>query len=486
MDLKTVRTERRNKIDTGAMVFGKVPPQAKELEEVILGGLMIDENCIYIGMSKLFPEIFYIEAHQRVFKAIQKLYDNNSKIDILTVVSQLKKSEELDLVGGMYYVMKLTNSVISGANIEIHIQIISECYLKREAIRLSGDLMVESYEDSSDAFDIISKADAGFQKIQEQVLTGLTKDITYYAMKMMEQHTSVKETGVVGIKTGINAIDNVISGLVSPDLIVIAARPAMGKTGLALSITNNVTIVKGIPGAWFSLEMDGVQLTRRLASIDCQINHEKIRKGYTTKEEDIRLAISAEKIANSKLYIQDDATVNIRDIRTKSHLLKRKYGIQYIVVDYIQLMNGIDKQGQNREQEVSNISRGLKLLARELSIPIIALAQLSRAVESRSDKMPQLSDLRESGAIEQDADEVLFLMRPEAYGMLSSVEIGGKEYDPGGLCIASTAKNRHGPTKNTALAFNGPCMHFTDHHSDTDRFLPPQDNYQLPYRDDTE
>jgi len=473
------KVRRKSSVDMGSMVFGKVPPQSKELEEVVLGGLMLDHNCISIGMARLFPEIFYVEAHQRVFKAIQNLYDANSRIDMITVVEQLKKNEELEFVGGMYFITKLTQSVISGANIEIHINIIAENYLKREAIRLSGDLISDAYEDSTDAFDIINSADAGFQKIQEQVIVGMTKDISYFGQKVLEQHANTKETGILGIKTLIKAIDNTIAGLVEPDLIIIAARPSQGKTALALSVTYNTSIIGNIPCAWFSLEMDGVQLVRRLASIDTKIDHEKIRKGITSKEEDILLGQSIDKISNCHVYIQDNANVNIREIRTKANLLKKKHGIKFIVVDYIQLMNGIDVKGKSREQIVSDISRGLKILAKELEMPVIALSQLSREVEKRPDKMPQLSDLRESGAIEQDADEVLFLMRPEFYGMMESVTIGGKEYDPLGLTILSVAKNRHGSVKNTALNFKGSCMHFTDHHLDTDNFYSqPPENYR--------
>jgi replicative DNA helicase len=481
---KDRKTRRKPSLDMGNMVFGKIPPQYKDLEEAILGALLLDTNCLFVGMSKLFPEIFYVDAHQRVFSAIQKLYDNNSKIDMLTVVAQLQKTEELDYVGGMYGISKLTNSVVSGANIETHILIVAQAYLKRSAIRLGGELIGEAYEDGSDAFDIINLADLGFQQIQEQVLSGMTKDISYFGMKVLEQHATTKETGVLGIQTGMNAIDKVISGLVAPDLIIIAARPSQGKTALALSITYNTSVSGNIPCAWFSLEMDGVQLVRRLASIDCQIDHERIRKGLTTNEEDLRLSESIEKIANSKIHIQDDANINIRGIRTKANLLKRKHHIKFIVVDYIQLMEGIDTKGKSREQVVSDISRGLKLLAKELQMPVIALSQLSREVEKRPSKMPQLSDLRESGAIEQDADEVIFLMRPEFYGMLESVQIGNKEYDPQGLTILSTAKNRHGETKNTALSFKGSCMHFTDHHLDTDKlYNSPPPEYKKPYNE---
>ena len=480
---KSLPARRKPSLDMGAMVFGKIPPQAKELENAVLGGLMLDTNAVFVGMAKLFPEIFYVDANQRVFRAIQKLYDNGSKIDILTVIEQLRKLEDLDMVGGAYYITKLTDSVVSGANIENHINLIAEAYLKREAIRLSGELIGEAYEEHTDAFDIINMADAGFQKIQEQVISGMTKDISYFGAKVLEQHATTKETGVLGIQTGMNAIDKVISGLVSPDLIILAARPSQGKTALALSITYNTSVKGNIPCAWFSLEMDGAQLVRRLASIDCQVDHEKIRKGFTSNEEEVKLHESIERVSNSKIFIQDDANINIRDIRTKANLLKRKHHIKYIVVDYIQLMNGIDTKGKSREQIVSDISRGLKLLAKELEMPVIALSQLSREVEKRPDKMPQLSDLRESGAIEQDADEVLFLMRPEFYGMMESASIGGKEYDPKGLCIINTAKNRHGATKNTALNFKGSCMHFTDHHVDTDNFYQskPYQNDDAPF-----
>ncbi len=474
---------RKNKTTViSEQIYGKVPPQAKNLEVAILGALMIDANCVYVAMSKLFPEIFYVEAHQRIFKAIQSIYDKNEKIDILTVVEQLKKTDELDAVGGIYNVTKLTNDVINGANIEFHIALISELYMKREAIRLSGELISDAYEDTTDAFDVINKADNGFSKIQERIISGTNRDIAYFADKVLEQHAQVKSTGVLGIPTKIKCIDTVISGLVSPDLIILAARPGQGKTAFALTITHNVSVKEKIPCAWFSLEMDGIQLVRRLASMDGDIEHEKIRKAYTTRQEELRLGESIERIQSSPIYIEDKATLNTRDIRTRAHLLKKKHGIQFIVIDYIQLMNGIDVKNKTREQVVSDISRSLKMIAKEIEIPIIALSQLSRAVEQRPDKMPQLSDLRESGGIEQDADEVIFLMRPEYYHMTNSVQIGTKEYDPAGLTIVSIAKNRHGGTKNLALEFNAPFMKFKDHHLDEADFFT---NNNLSINEDT-
>jgi replicative DNA helicase len=298
--------------------------------------------------------------------------------------------------------------------------------------------------------------------MQERVLIGEAKDMAYFSLKMIEQHDAVKQTGILGISTGLKALDAVIYGLVSPDLLIIAARPGQGKTAMALSITHYISIVHSIPGAWFSLEMDGVQLVRRLASIDTGINHEIIRNGKTTYDEYDTMIKSMEKISKAPIFIEDKTSINVRDIRTRSNILKKKHKIGYIVVDYIQLMSGIDEKNKSREQVVSEISRALKCLAKELQIPVIALSQLSREVEKRPDKMPQLSDLRESGAIEQDADTVLFLMRPEYYKMENDVEISGKEYSVKSLCIGSIAKNRHGQTCHIPLSFRGETMHFYD------------------------
>ncbi len=459
---KDRKNGRRSAPDITSMVYGKVPPQAIDIEIGILGALMLDQNCVSIAMGKLFVEMFYVEQHQLIFNAIQKIYDTNRPIDILTVVEQLRKEETLDRAGGAYAVTKLTNSVVSGANVEAHILILAEMYLKRGTIGICSNALCDAYEDSTDAFDIINSADNDMQKMQERVLAGMSRDIGYFGMKVLEQHATVKETGVLGIPTKISAIDKAICGLVAPDLIIIAARPGQGKTSCALSITYNTSVKGDIPCAWFSLEMDGVQLTRRLASIESGIPHSRIRNGYTSREEDILLGDSVYKITNSKIFIEDKTNMNARDIRTRSALLKKKHGIKYIVVDYIQLMSGIEQKGKTREQVVSEISRSLKCLAKELEMPVIALSQLSRAVESRNDKMPQLSDLRESGGIEQDADEVIFLMRPEYYKMTEMVEIGGVQYSPTGLCIANVAKNRHGETKNIALSFRGNTMYFSD------------------------
>ena len=457
------------------MTLDNLPPQSIEIEEAILGALMIDNSALNLAMSRLSEDMFYKIDFKAVFKAIEALYDRGQGVDIISVSEELKRQNNLELAGGAYGVMKITNNVISSANIESHILILSENYLKREMIGICHESFTKAYMPETDVFDLISLTDSRISKAQEKVVKGMSKDIAFYGIKVLEQHSTVKSTGILGIKTGILELDKATNGLVSPDLIIVAARPGAGKTALCLSIMYNTSVVGEIPCAIFSLEMDGVQLVRRLASIDTMIPHERIRNGKTTDEEELKLMSSVEKIANSKIFIEDKTSMNIRDIRTKASVLKKKHNIGYIVVDYIQLMSGTDVKGKNREQIVSDISRGLKCIAKELEIPVIALSQLNRAVEQRPDKMPQLSDLRESGAIEQDADSILFLMRPEYYNMTEPVNFKDKEFPVQGLAICSIAKNRHGSTKNIPMEFTGSTMKFKTHYLtlDEDRFRAP-------------
>jgi len=449
------------------LIYGKVPPQSSELEIVILGAMLLSPHCVPDVSNLLFKEVFYVDAHREIFGAIMGLYDESKSIDILTVVQQLKKLDKLDYVGGAYYITKLTNNVVSSAHIDAHCRLILQFYLKREMIVISGEAIQDAYEDSTDAFDIYDKADNKIINTQERVLSGQIRDMGYYSSKVYDQYETIKQTGVLGIQTGIIPIDRIFSGLVPPDLFIIAARPSMGKTAMALSITHHVSVINKIKGAWFSLEMDGIQLTRRLASMDSGISHSDIRQGMVSKEDEIKFYQSLDRVGAAPIFIEDGGSMNIRSIRTRATILKRKNDIGYIVVDYLQLMEGVDVKNKNRNDIVGEITRGLKMLAKELNIPVIALSQLSREVEKRADKMPQMSDLRESGNIEQDADSVLFLMRPEKYGMLESVSIGGKEYNPIGLCIGKADKNRHGECLNFAMSFIGKTMQISSHPDDT-------------------
>lgn len=441
------------------MIYGKITPQALDIERAVLGALMIDVNCLNAGMAKLFAEIFYKDSHSLVFQAIEKIYDKGFPVDILSVIEQLKKDGALDDAGGHYEITKLTNEVVSGASIENHILLLCEFYLKRQIITVCGNAENDAYNGERDIFEVINVTDEAIQKSQERVISGQARDMSYFSLKMIEQHDSVKATGVLGIPTGLKALDDAICGLVAPDLFVIAARPGQGKTALALSITHHTSITHNIPCLWISLEMDGTQLVRRLVSIESGIDHEVLRNGKTSKDEYDTMRKAIDVVSKAKIFIEDKTSINIRDIRTRANILKKKHGIKYIVIDYLQLMMSVNKT-QSREQEIAEISRGLKCLAKELEIPVIALSQLSREVEKRPNKMPQLSDLRESGAIEQDADNVVFLMRPEYYKMTEDVNIGGIEYPVAGLTIVSIEKNRHGPTRNLAISFRGSTMHF--------------------------
>lgn len=467
---------REKKVDLN---LGKVPPHSKEFETAILGICMLEKHAFATANQYLFADVFYLDAHKNIYAAYCSLFDENKPIDLLTVVQQLKESGNLEAVGGAYYITTLTNAVTSSAHLEDWCKAILELYMKREGIRITGELMIECYNDEADAFEVFNKADNQIINIQERVLRGQIADIDHYARKVYEQYEAVKETGVLGLKTGIEPIDKLFCGLVPPDLFIIAARPGAGKTALALSITKNMSCDQNIAGAWFSLEMDGSQLVRRLASMISNVDHSDIRNGRVRPELESHFYNTLDLISKKPIYIEDKGSLNIRDLRARAIVLKRKHDIQYIVVDYMQLMSPIDPKNQNRNDVVGEISRGLKMLAKELSIPVVALAQLSRAVESRSDKVPQLSDLRESGSIEQDADCVLFLMRPEYYGMMNEMEIDGREYSPYGLCVGIAGKNRHGSTKNIAMKFVHQTMLICNHDDglDTYKALPPQNNF---------
>lgn len=437
----------------------RIPPNNSEIESAVLGTLFLFRDTLDVAMPRLFPEIFYQEANRAVFTALRQIYDSHATPDELAVYEALKRSGEEPKIGGIFYLTKLSQNVRSPNHLDTHISILSELYLKRELSRVSQMATVKAYDNETDPFTILTEITTGVEKAHERVLTGRSKDITYYVKEMLVQHSEVKKSGVLGYSTGIESLDWSIGGLVKPDLIVLAARPGQGKTALALSITHNLTVNKKIPCAWFSFEMDGIQLSRRLTSINSGVDHERIRNGKTTEEDEKHLFDSASRISSSPLIIDDNPSMNIKDIRAKAMLYKRKHGIEYIVVDYLQLMEG--DRTRNREQVVSDISRGLKMLAKELNVPVIALSQLNRSVEARQDKMPNLSDLRESGAIEQDADEVIFIMRPEYYGIEDSTPYGTPSTK--NLAILKVDKNRHGETGTYYCHFNGAKMLFSNY-----------------------
>ncbi len=451
---------------------GRVPPQASDLEEVVLGAMMLEQNALTNVIDILKPEVFYKEAHQKIFSAIHYLFSESQPVDILTVTQELQKRGELDLAGGSYYISQLTNRVASAANVEYHARIILEKFLQRELIRISSEIIKDSYEDSMDVFDILDKAEKELFAVSETNLRRNYDDMTSLVKQAIEQIESARlqDSHVSGIPSGFTALDRVTAGWQKSDLIILAARPGMGKSSLVLSMARNITVDFKKPVAIFSLEMTGVQLVTRLISGETQLRSDSLRRGDLKDYEWEQLNARINTLAGAPLYIDDTPALSIFELRAKCRRLKASHDVQLIIVDYLQLMSlGYDNRG-NREQEISNISRSMKSLAKELNVPVIAISQLSRAVETRGgSKRPILSDLRESGAIEQDADMVLFIYRPEYYKIMEDEEGNSTE----GLAELIIAKHRNGALENIPLRFIENYAKFTDYESaDFDKIEP--------------
>ncbi|HEU4471555.1 MAG TPA: replicative DNA helicase [Flavisolibacter sp.] len=426
MDLTNLNRDKKNRRksspDLSTMIYGKVPPQAKELEEAVLGAVMLEKGAFDLVIEILKAECFYVDSHQRIFKAMQSLANKSQPIDILTVVEELRMREELDLVGGPYYVTKLTNSVVSSANIEAHARIILQKFIQRELIRISGEIIADAYEDSTDVFDLLDQAESKMYEVTSNHLKNNYESIDSVLVRTIQRIEDLrhKNEDVTGVPSGFPSLDKVTYGWQNTDLIILAARPAVGKTAFALNLARSAALhpTKPTPVALFSLEMSAGQLVQRILSAESEIHLEKISRGKMEEHEMKQLyAKGIQRLAQAPIFIDDTAALNIFELRAKCRRLKNTGNIGLIIIDYLQLMSGTGERNSNREQEISTISRSLKGLAKELQVPIIALSQLSREVEKRKDgnKMPQLSDLRESGAIEQDADMVMFLYRPEYY-----------------------------------------------------------------------
>ncbi len=462
MELTNTNKDRKNKrktnIDLGTMVYGKVPPQAKDLEEAVLGAIMLEKGAFDTIIEILKPECFYVDAHQRIFSAMQGLANKSQPIDILTIAEELRFREQLDMVGGAYYVTKLTNAVVSAANIEAHARIILQKYIQRELIRISGEIISDAFEDSTDVFDLLDDAESKLFEITNNNLRKNFESIDSVLVNTIKRIEDMrhKNEDVTGVPSGFPSLDRVTYGWQSTDLIILAARPAVGKTAFALNLARNAVMHASKPTgvAVFSLEMSAGQLVQRILSAESEIWLEKISRGKMEEHEMKQLyAKGVQRLAQAPLFIDDTPALNIFELRAKCRRLKTRNNIGLVIIDYLQLMSGTGEGKQtNREQEISNISRNLKGLAKELSIPIIALSQLSRAVETRGagkdgNKMPQLSDLRESGAIEQDADMVMFLYRPEYYDITTN-ELGENNR---GETHVRIAKHRNGSLETIKL-----------------------------------
>ena len=463
-------TTRKNRMtyDQAFAINSNTPPQAVSLEESVLGSLMLDQAALINAIETLHVEYFYKPEHQAIYRAIRKLFEMSQPVDMLTVVERLRLDGELEAAGGAYAVSKLTENVVSAAHIEYHIRVLSEKYIQREMIRISTETIKEAYDETTDVVNLLDQTEQRLMDINDKNFRSDYKplgDFVGMAMEKIEE-AGAKEDGLSGLESGFIGLDRITAGFQPGTLIILAARPAMGKTACALSMARNMAVDFKKPVAFFSLEMSGEELTTRLLSSEARLAGDKLKKGKLAPYEQEQLKSGAQRLreASYRLLIDDTPQLTIFELRAKARRLKQRYDIQMIFIDYLQLMTSgtADTRNGNREQEVSMISRQLKALSKELGIPVLAMSQLSRQVENRVGNKPQLSDLRESGAIEQDADIVMFIYRPEYYNIT--------EDDHGstlGMADLIVSKHRSGGLGEVRLRFAKEFARFEN---------PPQDS----------
>ena len=455
--------------------YGKLPPQVIELEEVVLGALMLEKNAYDYIAEIIKSNSFYKDSHKIIYEAIENLYKKHLPVDILTVTEELRGMSKLEEAGGAYYVTYLTSRVSSAANITYHARIIAQKYIQRELIRITSDIQNKAFDDSEDVNNLLEYS-------EEQIFQVSSGNIKKEPMKMgplvseaLKQihEMSLNKKSFSGVPSGFTKIDRITSGWQKSDLIIIAGRPSMGKTAFVLAMARNIAVDFNFPVAVFSLEMSAIQLVNRLIVSETEIYADKIRNGKLTQSELLYIEDKVSSIAQAPIFIDDTPAISILELNSKCRRLKKQNEkLELIIIDYLQLMTTGSDMKINREQEVSIISRSLKSLAKELNIPIIALSQLNRAVESRTERRPQLSDLRESGAIEQDADLVLLIHRPERYGR----EMDENNNSLKGIAEVIIAKHRNGATGEVRLKFREEYAKFTelefDEYSDSENTEP--------------
>ena len=441
--------------------LGKIPPQALDLEEAVLGAMMLEKNAALEILDLLIPESFYIEAHQKIYKAISSLSSEYKPVDMLTVTEELRRNNELEEVGGAYYVSKLTSNIGSAVHLEFHARIVAQKYIQRELIRVASDIQRQAYDDGVDILDLLNFSESSIFQLAEGNIKSETVKISQVLNLAIEkiEEASQREDNLSGVPSGFISMDRVTSGWQPSDLIIVAARPSMGKTAFVLSMARNMAVNHKVPIAIFSLEMSVLQLVNRLIAAETELSSEKLRSGRLEEFEWQQLEMKVKNLDDAPIYIDDTPAITLFELRAKCRRLKTQGDIKMVIIDYLQLMTGTPETKGNREQEVSTISRGLKAIAKELDIPIMALSQLNRSVEMRAgDKRPQLSDLRESGAIEQDADLVLFIHRPEKFGITEDAD-GNSTH---GMAEIIIAKHRNGAITDVQLRFRNELAKFEE------------------------
>lgn len=473
---KTPRNYTRKNTSPQKDEYGHLQPQEPELEKVVLGALMIETDAYSLVSEILKPESFYEHRHQLIYEAIRQLNIEQKPVDILTVAEKLKRNGNLEEVGGPFYITQLSGMVASSAHIEYHARIIAQKFLARELITYTSGIQTKAFDATQDIDILMQEAEGKLFEISQQ---NLKKDYTQIdpvikdAYEML-QKAAARSDGLSGISSGFRDLDKMTSGWQNSDLVILAARPAMGKTAFALSMAKNIAIDQKIPMAFFSLEMANVQLVNRLVSNVCEVSGEKIKSGQLEPHEWGQLDIKIRELYGAPLFMDDTPSLSVFELRTKARRLVREHGVRLIMIDYLQLMNASGMSFGSRQEEVSTISRSLKGLAKELNIPILALSQLNRGSEKRDGdegKRPQLSDLRESGAIEQDADMVLFIHRPEYYHIYQDQQ--GR--DLRGKAEIIIAKHRNGAVGDVLLQFKGAYTRFQDPHEERDIPVPGED-----------
>ncbi len=464
--------------------YGKLPPQAVEVEEAVLGALMLERDAYVTVADTIDTASFYKDEHQKIFEAIKNLSMNEKPVDLLMVTQELKDRNQLEEVGGPAYITQLTRRVASAAHIEFHARIIAQKFIQRELIRVATEIQGRAYDDTIDVDDLIDFSESQLFKVAEGNIKKETvpiRPVLKEALDLIEEARH-REDGLNGVPSGFTALDRITSGWQKTDLIIIAARPSMGKTAFVLSMARNMAVEHERPVAIFSLEMSSLQLVNRLIASETELGAQKIKNGKLEDWEWEHLHRKIGRLDKSPMFIDDTPALSIFEFRAKCRRLKMQHNIQAVIVDYLQLMTaGVDTRG-SREQEVSTISRSLKAIGKELDIPVIALSQLNRSVESREGKRPQLSDLRESGAIEQDADIVLFIHRPEYYGIT--------EDDSGnslrGVAEIIIAKHRNGATGDVNLAFRKELAKFSDMETHLDHLGVTEQTFSSKMNEDAE
>ncbi len=454
------QTNSQSTIEQINAQYGKLPPQAIEVEEAVLGALMLERDAFVTVADIIDSPSFYKEEHQKIFEAIKKLSGKEKPVDLLMVTQELKDREQLDEIGGPGYITQLTRRVASAAHIEFHARIIAQKFIQRELIRVSTEIQSRSYDDTVDVDDLIDFSESCLFKVAEGNIKKETvpiKPVLNEAILQIEKARN-QQDGLSGVPSGFTALDRITSGWQKTDLVIVAARPSMGKTAFVLSMARNMAVDHNRPVALFSLEMSSLQLVTRLIASETELGSQKLKTGALEDWEWEHLNRKISNLDKAPIFIDDTPALSIFEFRAKCRRLKMQHDIQVVIVDYLQLMTaGSDNRG-SREQEVSTISRSLKAVAKELDIPILALSQLNRSVESREGKRPQLSDLRESGAIEQDADIVTFIHRPEYYG-IDEDESGNSLR---GVAEIIIAKHRNGAVGDVHLSFKKELAKFAD------------------------